>query len=125
MFRLFFTELATDTLTSASAAAAAAATVDYDAFDAISSEMHDLDVEQTEARYDPRILSRDLLGAEQHRSAGRGFDKTNDGNADDEQTDAQTSDGAHCIVNGNQRYEHGDKVCGLLLQTYFNCVQTQ
>lgn len=84
----------------------AAATVDYDAFDTISSELHDLDTEQSEARYDPRILSRELLGTVQHRSGGRALDETND----DEQSETATGGGAHCIVNAERRYEHGDKV---------------
>lgn len=94
------------------ASAAAGTMVDYDAFDTISSELHDLDTEQSEARYDPRILSRELLGTVQHRSGGRALDKTNDDNHgdDDEQSETATGAGAHCIVNADRRYEHGDKV---------------
>lgn len=94
-----YSELASDT-------PVAAAAVDYDAFDTISSELHDLDTEQSEARYDPRVLSRELLGTVQHRSGGRALDE----NSDDEQSDTATGAGAHCIVNANRRYEHGDKV---------------
>lgn len=103
--------MATDTL----AAAAAAATPDYDAFDTISSELHDLDTEQSEARYDPRILSREMLGTVHHRPGGRALDETND----DEQSETATGGGAHCIVNADRRYEHGDKV-RMVLKFFLN-----
>lgn len=76
-----------------------AASVDYDGLDTISSELYDLDTEQSQARYDPRILSKELLGASQQHSDGS---RENDG-------EERNGDGAQCI-NTNRRYEHGEKV---------------
>lgn len=61
---------------------------------ASSDEMYDLDAEQTQARYDPRVLSKELTGSHAPESH------------EDEY-------GAHC-VNANERYEHGQKVIFLL-----------
>lgn len=52
--------------------------------------MYDLDAEQSQARYDPRVLSKELTGSHAPESH------------EDEY-------GAHCI-NANERYEHGQKV---------------
>lgn len=70
---------------------------EYDAgFDGISSaEMYDLDAEQSQARYDPRVLSKELSGS--HSPGSR-----------------ETENGAYCM-NANERYEHGQKVwCSLV-----------
>lgn len=68
-----------------------------DGFDSIASssaassaEMYDLDAEQSQARYDPRVLSKELTGSHAPES-----------NEDEY--------GSHC-VNANERYEHGQKV---------------
>lgn len=81
------------------------APAEYDGgFDGISSEMYDLDAEQSQARYDPRILSKELSGS--HSPGSR-----------------ETENGAHCM-NANERYEHGQKVIFSLYVLYsFICVR--
>lgn len=85
---------------------AGSSSFDYDNFETVSSELYDLDTEQSQARYDPRVLSKELLGTSQHHTAAH---SGGDG-SDDEQSEDEASSGAHC-VNAHHRYEHGEKVC--------------
>lgn len=68
----------------------------------VSSELYDLDTEQTQARYDPRILSKTFNTLQRSNSPVDNRDSEENG------------DGAHCM-NANKRYEHGEKVSFICL----------
>lgn len=70
--------------------------IEYDNEDGRYSEISDMDKEQSQARYDPRLLSEDASGY--HSQAG----------------DA----GASSCYNANVRYMHGQKVFSLSIKDF-------
>lgn len=82
--------------------------LEYDGFEAISSELYDLDTEQSQARYDPRTLSREFL-KQVKPNKFPDVDATATTDDNDPYADDKNSDGAYCM-NDNKRYKHGEKV---------------
>lgn len=91
-----------EVVTEAAATSLPSPSLDYDGFDTISSELYDLDTEQSQARYDPKQLN--VFGLPDVDATEKADDNYN-GDGGEE----KNGDGAHCL-NGNKRYEHGEKV---------------